>query len=133
MKETTEEFIRSLDVLFDMHVAYDQAISLIRHYSCQTKSMIAQDLRFLEDQSSSRKMELGKECCMKVIRKECRQREELQRGEREHCRLTKTQTINGAACFMSTLKTLDCKTLNLMLLDFRTSLDGGQLRHSTYT
>jgi len=55
---------------------------------------------------------------MKVIRKACRQREELQGGERQHCRVTKTQTINGAACLlamMAALKTLDCKTLNLMI------------------
>jgi len=60
---------------------------------------------------------MDKEYCVKVIRKACRQREELQRDEREHCRLTKTQTINGAACLMAimaALKTRDCKTLNLM-------------------
>ena len=48
----------------------------------------------------------------------CHQREELQRDEREHCQLTKPQTINGAACLMAmmaTLKTLDCKTLNLKI------------------
>jgi len=83
--------------------------------------MIAQDLKFLEDQRSGRKMELGnmdKEYCMKVIWKAFRQREELKRDEREHCRLTKTQIINGAACLMAMmamLKALDCKTLNLLI------------------
>ena len=55
---------------------------------------------------------------MKVVRKACRQREELQRVEREHCPLIKTQTINGAACLtamVDTLKTLDYKTLNPMI------------------
>jgi len=71
--------------------------------------MIAQDLKFLEDQRSDRKMELDnldKNYCMKVIRKACRQREELQIDERELCRLTKTQTINGAACFKAMMVTL---------------------------
>src|SRR6218665_2830562 len=133
IKETTEEFLRSLDLLFD--IAHDQATSLISHNSCQTKSMIAQ---FLEDQHSGRKIELGnmdKEYCIKVI---C-QREKLQRYvyEKQHCRLPMAKTINGAACLMAmmaTLKTLDCKTLNLMNdSDFRTSLGDGQLRHSTDT
>ena len=42
----------------------------------------------LEDQRPNRNMELGnlvKKYCMKVIRKACRQREELQGGERQHC------------------------------------------------
>ena len=63
---------------------------------------------------------------MKVIRKACRQREELQIDEGEHCRLIKSQIINGAACLMAIMATL--KTL-----DFRRSLGGGQLRHSTDT
>ena len=102
IKETTEEFLQSLDLLFD--IGHNQATSLISHNPCKTKSMIAQDLKFLEDQRSGRKMELGnmdKEYCMKDIRKACPQREELQRFERDHCRLTKTQTINGAACSMA--------------------------------
>jgi len=48
-------------------------------------------LKFLEDQRSGRKKELDsqdKEYYMKVIRKG-RQREELQRDERERCKLTK--------------------------------------------
>jgi|SRR6218665_492723 len=55
--------------------------------------------------------------CVKFIRNAWRQREELQRGERGRCRLTKTQTINGAACLMAmaALKTLDFKTLNLLI------------------
>ena len=40
-------------------IAHDQATSLISHNSCQTKSMIAEDLKFLEDQRCGRKMELG--------------------------------------------------------------------------
>ena len=119
IKETTEEFLLSLDLLFD--IAHDQATSLVSHRpnSCQMKSM-AQDLKFLEDQRSGRKMELGslyKEYYMKVIRKG-RQREELQRNETERCKLTKTHAINGAACLMAmtaTLKTLGCKTLNLRI------------------
>ena len=80
-KETTEEFLLSLDLLFDM--AHDQATSLIsnRPNSCQTKSMIAQDWTFLE----------------------------LQRDEREYCRLTKTQTINGAACLRAMMATLTAR------------------------
>ena len=57
IQETTEEFLRSLDLLFD--IAHNQATSLISHDSCQTKSMTAHDLQFLEDQHSERKMELG--------------------------------------------------------------------------
>ena len=41
---------------------------------------------------------LDKKYCMKVIRNAYCQREQLQRDERKHYRLTKTQTINGAAC-----------------------------------
>ena len=121
IKETTKEFLLSLDLLFDM--AHDQATSLISHRpnSCQTKSMIAQDLKFLEDQLSGRKMELGsldKKYYMKVTRKG-RQREELHRNERERCKLIKTHALNGAAAclmtMMATLKTLDCTTLNLRI------------------
>ena len=79
-----------LGLLFD--IAHDQATSLISYDSCQTESMIAQNLKFLEDQRYVRKLELcdlEKKCCRRVIRKPC-----LQRDVREHCRLTKTQTIN---------------------------------------
>ena len=86
IKEMTEEFLRSLDLLFD--IAHDQATSWTSHnnYSCQMKSMIAQDLTFLEDQRSGRKLELGnmdKEYCLKVIRKACRRREELYKEMKE--------------------------------------------------
>ena len=93
--------------------------------------MIAQDLKFLEDQRCGRKMELGslnKEYYMKVIR----QREELQRDEREHCRLTKKQTINACSCLFDGNDGYaeDAESHDP---DFRTSLGGGQLRHSTDT
>ncbi|GBM58072.1 hypothetical protein AVEN_77242-1 [Araneus ventricosus] len=52
-----ERLLESLLLIFD--IAHDNAISIIENDRCRTRKMILEDVQFLEDQRSCRKMELG--------------------------------------------------------------------------
>jgi hypothetical protein len=96
--EASKEFLHSLTLLFD--IAHDQAINMITLDTCRTKTMIAEDLKFLEDQRSERKMELGavdNKYCKKVERKIIRVTQHKQRVEKEHKRLDQMRNTESAA------------------------------------
>lgn len=89
----SESFLESLLLLFDISAA--NAISIIEQDRCRTKKMILEDVQFLEDQRSCRKMELGgldKTHFAKVTRKLAHNEKEIERAVIEKRRRAKAST-----------------------------------------
>lgn len=108
----SENFLKSLFLLFD--IAHDNAIAIIEHDTCRTRKMILEDLQFLEDQRSCRKMVLGgldKTHVAKVLRKQSRIEQEIERTVKETRRQEEASTMINTSTSLGSLETNDFDAL----------------------